>query len=371
MAIPVAEERAASAGIAIERHIGLAGWEAIGPEWQALSEQAVNSTLYGPAWIRAQVLAFEDPYQVQLICARAQGRLLAVLPLVRDRAWYRGVRLRRLRGASGHLCLRYDLTVAPDWSRAVAQALYVWLEAWRGWEVLELRHVAHGARAWDLQQAAARAGCPVARWNYCESPYLTPATHSNGSKFRRELARTRRQLAERGPVRLQRHTDLSPDLLEQFFAMEAAGWKSGPGGNAVLSGGPRLRHFYDELAAGMGHGGGLVLHQLLCGDRPVSMSLGVRNAAGYHLVKWVYDEEYSHFGPGHLLIDAMLEECRATACPRFDFTGESSAAKRKWTELSLPHDWLFIFRRSLRGRLVHGLKFGWGAKIADRLGVKR
>lgn len=357
MAAGLFPDRVLPSAVTVERHRGRAGFAAILPEWRQLADHPGNSPLFGPDWIRAQVSAFEAEQDFHLVCVRQQGCLAAVLPLVADRVWSRGLRWRRLRSATGHLSLRFDLSVSPAWRRELAQALLQHLADWKDWNLLELRHVGATARAWELHQAAGGAGYPVGRWNYCESPYLDPRTHKNGAKFRRELLRTRRQLEERGPVRLLEFDPVTPAALDQFFALEAAGWKGGPGGNAVLTGGPRLRRFYDELASGMSGSRQLTIHHLCCGDHAVAMSLGVRHASGYYLVKWVYDEAYARYGPGHLLIDALLPGCQAAGLPRFDFCGESSAAKRKWTDQAEPLDWLFIFRDNRRGRLAHGLKF--------------
>ncbi|MGH3184297.1 MAG: hypothetical protein ACRDOE_20655, partial [Streptosporangiaceae bacterium] len=67
--------------------------------------------------------------------------------------------------------MRFDLSAdAAAWSGALAMAVMRHLVTWKAWMVLELREVPTGGRAWDLQTAAAAAGCPTGRWQSMASP---------------------------------------------------------------------------------------------------------------------------------------------------------------------------------------------------------
>src|SRR6185312_16756423 len=140
--------------------------------------------------------------------------------------------------------------------------------------------------------------------------------------------------------------------LEEFFALEAAGWKGHfPQGNAVLRKGPRARRFFLELAAGAAADGQFAVHRLRGDGRVLAMSLGLFHEHGYYLVKTTYDEHYKRYSPGHLLTQALVAECVAAGRPRFDFCGEAFAYEARWTQQRLPHAFLYIFPPTRRGRL--------------------
>ena len=42
---------------------------------------------------------------------------------------------------------------------------------------------------------------------------------------------------------------------------------------------------------------------------------------------------------------------------RRHFLGDTEPWKREWTTTTRPHDWLFVFSKSSRGRLLYPLKF--------------
>ena len=52
----------------------------------------------------------------------------------------------------------------------------------------------------------------------------------------------------------------------------------------------------------------------------------------------------------------MLAECEARGLSGFDFLGPDMPWKRDWAGETVPHDWLYVYRPSLAGRVMHTLK---------------
>lgn len=355
----VGRAAASPTGVLVTRLQGLAGLRSIEPEWARLCERAALPPLYGPAWIRAHLETSERDARFHLVIARVHGRLAAVLPLVRDWAVYRGVPLRRLRAAVSGTCQRFDISADPEaWNAGVAGALVSHLGEWKAWTVLELRVVPDGARAWEVQAAAAAVGFLPARQGVMASPFLDPAMFEAGANLRHKLRRTRRRLEELGAVSFESIADPCPELLAEFFALEAAGWKGRGAGNAILRKGIRQRRFYERLAVLAAARGEFVLHRMLCDNRPVAISYGLRGAQAFYPLKWCYDEAFGKCSPGNLLIEEIVAQCRELGLRRFDFTGEDYPYKRDWTRQTLPHSFLFVFRPGRVGTLLRRLKFG-------------
>ena len=46
-----------------------------------------------------------------------------------------------------------------------------------------------------------------------------------------------------------------------------------------------------------------------------------------------------------------------------DFLGDAEPWKLEWTPTSRAHDWLFVFSRTRRARLLHSIKFQWVPEV--------
>lgn len=375
---------------------GLAGLDRLAPEWDALCALPgpAQAPFFHPGWVRAHVCAFEAPTQLALFTARYQGRLIAVLPLIRERVWFRGLPVRRWRGAAGVHSLRFDLAAAAgplgeNGARAIGRALRLR----GGWDLIELRDVPAGGSAEALLAEAQAHGCRIGRWASMQTPYIdlsmavgagagaaTPAgMQGTKAEFRHHLRRTRRKLealaAGNAPtkLRLVRAPTSLPSQraaeLDAFYALEASGWK-GRNGTAIACL-PAVRRFYDQAAAALSAQHAFLLHRLELDGHPIAMSYSLCLGEQYYAIKWCYDELYAKYGPGHLLTEAILADCvqPAAGAPqrRFDFTGPDADYKQKWTQTRLPHSYLYIFRGGAWGALLHDLKFVWTPRLRSGL----
>ncbi|MGH9467113.1 MAG: GNAT family N-acetyltransferase [Terriglobales bacterium] len=347
------------ASLQVGKILGLPELEGLAPEWAAMVAPGRLTPLTGPAWVLAHARAYERADRVAAIYARRGGQLIAVLPLVRERGWLRGLPVRLLRSAAGHVCLRFDLSADGEaWNADVATAMFRCLADWEGWDCFMLREVPRGGFAEAVQAAAAAAGYQTGRRASMQSRYLDPMTFTPTGELRHKLRRTRRRLEESGAVEFETSTEANLERLHELFTLEASGWKGRRGGNAVLRKGERQVRFFLDMAAGAAAQGQLRLHRLLCGGGLVATALGLRDVGGYYAVKWCYDERYAKYSPGNLLIEAIIQQCQADRLTRFDFTGDDYPYKREWTSLTLEHAFLYVFRPGLLGGALHRWKFG-------------
>ncbi|MGH8506878.1 MAG: GNAT family N-acetyltransferase [Stenotrophobium sp.] len=349
------------ASLQVGKILGLPALEGLAPEWEAMVARGRLTPLTGPAWVLAHARAYERTDRVAAVYARRGGQLIAVLPLVRERSWMRGLPVRLLRSAAGHACLRFDVSAEGEaWNAAVAAAMFRCLAEWKGWDCFMMREVPCRGFAEAVQAAAAAAGYLAGRRASMRSRYLDPTTYCPKPELRRELRRRRRRLDELGRVEFQTLTEASPERLHELFRLEASGWKGRHGGNAVLRKGERQVRFFLDLAAAAAAQGQFRLHRLLCRGELVAAALGLCGAGGFYLVKICYDERYAKYGPGNLVIEAIIQQCQAENRTRFDFTGEDYPYKRDWTPLTLEQAFLYVFRPGLLGGALHRLKFGLG-----------
>ncbi|MGK2927246.1 MAG: GNAT family N-acetyltransferase, partial [Lysobacterales bacterium] len=176
--------------------------------------------------------------------------------------------------------------------------------------------------------------------------------------FRANMRRRWRRLSEMGAV----STDLCDGSdhaalearLDEGLQLEAEGWK-GRGGTAICQASDTLG-FYTALARQAEREGRLRLWFLRLNGKAIAFQYALQDGARYLLLKPTYDEAHGAVGPGHLLMEKVLQDCIARGLLEFDFLGPDMSWKRDWANKCLPHDWLYLFRGP-RGRLVHGLKF--------------
>ena len=281
-----------------------------------------------------------------------------------------GVPARVLRSLSDDHSQRFDLLCSDG---EAARALFVHLAADRTWDVLELRDALKSAGVDKLIAAAEYAGHATAQWPAMVSPFLPlPSTvealeQQLSAKFRSNLRRRAKKLnAEVGPVALERIPSDAPRAvidraLEDGFRLEAAGWK-GDQGTAIACD-PALTARYAQLARTFAAQGKLALYFLTVAGERKAFHYAMIEEGIYYLFKPGYDPALASYGPGHLLVDAVIRDLIPRGVRELDFLGDDMPWKREWTDQARPHAWRYVFSRGPFGRALHAWKF----RLAPRL----
>jgi CelD/BcsL family acetyltransferase involved in cellulose biosynthesis len=346
------------AAYGVEEVRGRAAFDALAPAWnRLLSRGPVDLPMVRHEWIAAWLDAFAPEAEPLVLVVRGpSGELAAMAPFLRERR--RGV-ARLLAPANDHSC-RFEWALGPDASGAVG-ALWAHLRDRMRWDVLLLRDVPRDGPTSTLLEPLARADRHLTgRWESMRSPWVAlgggPAEARTSAKFRSNLRRRARKLQEAGAVALRR-ADRPGDVdgaLAEFLALEASGWKGRHGTAIALD--RRLVAFYTRIARDAAARGALAVRVLDLDGRAVAVHLGMVHRGVYYLPKTAYDEGLGHASPGQLLQSEVLAECEARGLSRFDFLGPDMDWKREWAPSHAPHDWLYVYRPSLRGSVMHTLK---------------
>jgi|HubBroStandDraft_5_1064220.scaffolds.fasta_scaffold00041_4 CelD/BcsL family acetyltransferase involved in cellulose biosynthesis len=332
----------------------------IGDEWRQLCQEGpCDQPFFRPEWIASSIRAFASKRPVLLITVRDGSRLRAVLPLLQERVWACGLLATKLRSAA-------DRTPRFDFIHGQGPGLEEALQAgWNElkkhhWDVIELVNVPEGGAAERLLSHAREDGF----FTYQRQCALSPYIPLNGNKsatdfsqfalsgrFRYRLRHSWRELEKTGKISLRRVEAADPVILQQFYDLEQGGWK-GKRGTAIACD-RESRQFYDSIADYAAQSGYLSLYFLQQGDSVLAAHFAFTCGGGYYPIKVAYDERYSQYGPGHLIIGAVLRDCTARGLSEFDCLGHWTEAKAKWASQVRPHNFLYIFRRSLAGRILH------------------
>lgn len=342
----------------VEEVRGRAAFEALREEWNALAARGpVDLPMVRHEWISAWLEAFAPRESPLVLAARARsGELMGLAPFLVERR--RGV-VRLLAPANDHSC-RFEWVLGEDASGAVA-ALWAHLRDRLRWDVLLLRDVPRDGPTSTLLEALARADRHLTgRWESLRTPRIAlggaPAEERTSAKFRANLRRRAKRLAEQGAAAVKRvdGADGLDGALDEFLAVEASGWKGAQGSAIALD--PALVGFYRRVARDAAARGALALRLLLLDGRAVAAHLGIVHRGVYYLPKTGYDEGLASASPGQLLQREVLAECEARGLAGFDFLGPDMAWKRDWEPTHAPHDWLYVYRPSLAGRALHSFK---------------
>jgi CelD/BcsL family acetyltransferase involved in cellulose biosynthesis len=154
---------------------------------------------------------------------------------------------------------------------------------------------------------------------------------------------------------VRRVDEFDPESFRRFCDVEASGWK-GRAKTAIASAADTLR-FYEEVAREAARLGYLTFYFLESNGRTVAAQFGLTYRGRYFLVKAGYDESFAKFGPGHLLVLAVLRDCWQRGLWEFDFLGPWMEDEARWTERARAVEHAWILRKGLYGRLLHTLAF--------------
>jgi CelD/BcsL family acetyltransferase involved in cellulose biosynthesis len=352
-----AELEAVRGPYAVEEARGRAAFDALALEWDALAASGPSDLPFvAHRWISAWLDAFARDAEPLVLVARARdGRAAGIAPFLAPRGWPG----RLVAPVNDHSC-RFEWVLGRDASGAVA-ALWAHLRDRVAWEVLVLPDVPRDGPTATLLEPLARAdGHLTGRWESVRSPRLAlggaPAEERTSGRFRQNLRRRARRLAELGAVSLRRTNgpEDADAALADFLALEASGWK-GTGGSAIAQD-PALVRFYGAIVRDAAARGALAVRALELDGRPIAIHLGLVHRGVYHLPKTAYDEALAAVSPGQLLQREVLAECEARGLSGFEFLGPDMPWKRDWEPEHVPHDWLYVYRPSLAGRAMHTLK---------------
>jgi CelD/BcsL family acetyltransferase involved in cellulose biosynthesis len=334
------------------------------PEWRALWAQAPDREPFShPGWVQAYLSAFEPSARPVVLTVRLDGTLVAALPLVRESTIFDGMPVRLLRAPMNPHSFRAQALVLADQPPQTPCAFIDHLSAMPGWDLLTIPRFARSGFADQLGHCAASHGFPILLHPHCPTRYIAiPARALDGGDepwladvdpdLRKKMRRAWRQIQQefRAEPELETCEVAEPADLQRFYDLEASGWK-GRAGTAIKCS-PGTVRFYTDVAQAFAGERALRLHFLCVQGVTIAGAFSIIAADRLYVLKWSYDEEYARYRPGQLLSGEMLRDCFKRGLRTMDL-GEDADYKRAWTPLTQDFEYLYIFNRTLYGRLLY------------------
>lgn len=362
--LPVARHDA----LAVEVISDYAAFVALEAEWNDTVERArVPHPFLRHEWVRTWWDAFSTPAtRLYIQVVRANGRVTAIAPLMRDTVTMYGVPARRVRFIHNDHTPRTDVIIAED-AKGSYQAIWRALRSGRErWDVLLLSQLERDSKTQHIFQAfAAAERLRTGTWRSSDSPYLSITgtwdsyLNTLAAKFRSNLRNRLSRLTKIGPVSFEILTDRASieAAAEEAWRLESSGWKSEAG--TSIASDPAVHRFYTSLIERGTQAGWLQLLFLKVGDRRVATSYGASFDQRLFLFKTGYDPEFATGAPFKILTSFAIQEACARGLREIDFLGDAEPWKLEWTSTIRGHDWLYVFGGTMRAQLLHSLKFQW------------
>jgi CelD/BcsL family acetyltransferase involved in cellulose biosynthesis len=333
-------------------------------EWDDVVDRAqVAHPFLSHDWMRTWWECFGAGAQLHVVVVRAGRQIVAIAPLLFERARMYGMPVRRLRLLQNDHSPRADFIIAAHAAqsyRAIWTALF---HERHNWDVLLLSQLPpETSTVQFVTSLAAADGCATGLWRSGSSPYLsisgTEAEYFAGlsAKFRQNLRNRMTRLMRVGEPALEIVSDSSlQEAVDDAIRLEESGWKRDEG--TAISTDPAIRRFYVRLAERMAERGWLKLMFLNVNGRRIATSYSIEHNGRLFLCKTGYDPEYNTCSPFKLLMHFIVRYAYAEHASEIDLLGDAEPWKEEWTDKSRPHDWLFVFSDSNRARLLYPLKF--------------
>ena len=330
---------------------------------------------YQPEWFDAFAQSFAAEQRAELLTVVEDERPVGVLPLMRKGSFFGGIPARALSSLSGIHSCRFDFITGSGHRPEIAEAAWQTLARDDSWDVLEALDVPEDGSFRSIVECAKNGGFRVGSWPTRKSPVLHIPLQAgadpfqncpSGSRsFRKRLRGKLEKLKKQGSVSFEVETAAYEEGLARFCLLESSGWK-GANGSAIVSN-VQSAEFYSSLVKFLRDRNQLRFYSLSIDSKPISMHLGVMMAGVYYCPKVAYDERYSYFAPGHLLVQFIIEDLAKNGAHTFEFLGPRAQWKVVWAPGVIEHSNWYIFRPNFRGRCLYSLTM----QLAPRLRALR
>lgn len=294
-------------------------------QWRDLADEALHPNPFAdPRFLVTSIPHHPEAAKTKILMVRDAGRLIAVLPIGRERRRFAGLRFAVDSSASSFSAYegeRFHPLVSPGHVEQAAAGLVAAIPHARAASLREFARIpAGGALEAAILAAAAARRIPVLRepsrpFAFARGESVptddgsaVPLAHLR-TTTRKKLRRLAGQLSfETGGVLTVSDDSDDPEFASRFLDLQAAGWK----GNAAADGkafrGTGLAGWFHAVTEAFQRDGRLAGLTVRSGDRVVYMTVDLlagRTAFGFHDA---YAQDLASFSPGAL---GRLAELRA------------------------------------------------------------
>ena len=332
--------------------------------WEYLCDELANSiTVFAThAWYQSWWKHFSGDAKLQLYAMWQGDTLVGLAPLMRKKLSFHGLPVRTFGFIQNNESLHNDFIVLPEFRTLFLQKLIQSLfEQASGWDVLYFRNISPNSDNYKSRVEVLDAEGRT--WKQKATPYDTPFLIPSGSwsdyfagrsrRTRKTLKNIRNKVHNAGKVSVKhiRTWDEFLSCKEGLLEVAQQSWSENLGGSFASE---VNRNFYESLAHNSAEKGWLSIWALYLDNRIIAVEFHLRAFGREHALRGHYHPEFASLSPGTYLEMAILEHVfeEKVRVHIYDFCGAFDTYKKKWTDTSVPHCDLFIFKDKMYSRCI-------------------
>ncbi|NDP41167.1 MAG: GNAT family N-acetyltransferase [Aromatoleum sp.] len=334
---------------------------ALGPSWGRLQQRCSRNCVFlTHEWFDAAWQWRQRDACMHMLCCWEDDELVGVLPMVCGTAPRAGRECAFLAVPDTQIC---DLIAADEHVDAVAAAFADELSRCiPEWDVLRLRYLpATSTAATAFAAALAARGFPYRANQATINPVVALddswdayyATRSRRLKKSSNLIANR--LAKAGEIVIEwlepgYGTNVEVDrAIDVITGISASSWKKETG-NSLENPGPQA--FIRRLSRHARERGWLSIWTLRVDGRPLAMEYQLIVDGNVHALRSDFNAVCAQISPGSHLSRHLLQQLFGRGLNRYFMGPGNNAYKYRWTERAEPVWEMFVYSRSLRGRML-------------------
>jgi hypothetical protein len=336
----------------------------IGADWSALVRSSGANPSLDPRWMDAVLRSHARTGEAFVAAAHEGDALVGALPFLETRVRLRGLSLNAVDLASN--LVSYHPEIVGTRPTELLEATLAHAHAGR-WDLLRIDNAPDDAATVQaLRAVAARLRAKTLTRPGESSPYIAIdsgwdeflATRSK--KFRANVTRAVRRMKEQGETAMQWFGpgDDAAALLRCMLEIEERSWKA-DAGSAITDRRVEIEYYRCVLPV-LSEMGALFANVLFIKDVPAAYVLCCNYDGWVGQLKTSFDKSIQDAGAR--VIDESVRSAFASGARTYDFLGEASAHKLKWTDRVRTHHGYWLLSRRPLARLAW-----WANACADKL----
>jgi CelD/BcsL family acetyltransferase involved in cellulose biosynthesis len=355
--------------LTIEEVRGPTACAALRAEWQTLYRASDAAPFLTWEWLSAWHEELGAERDLLLLCARADGELVGLLPLTIEKRqvarWCGQLRRVAFLGEAFGGADYLDLLALPARRAEVCQALITHLLQHVEFDWLELEGLAADSPNLPLLetllaqhgQATLRRAphytCPQVELN-TDWPTLLASTR-RGDNFKQKLRRMRQRHAfEYCAITQAAEIEAA---FERYYALHERRWLEHGGSDAT--GHARLREFQRAAVQRLAVAGLARFEEIWLDGVCVASNYALDDGRSYYFYSAGYDQTFRHLSPGLVLAGLSIESAIARGLRRFDFLRGDEGYKFDWANGARETVTLTLARRTAAARVFQARQRVW------------
>lgn len=321
----------------VEVYRGAGALAHLAEEWEWLARQLPQRRFcHDLGWWQAYLDALEpDPDSLYFFLFRDSEGPLAILPVKHFvRRWF-GLRQREIGFPDEpHMPFR-DMLYRPG--AAVPAIIARWrdsLSTEHGleWDVIRFFWVLRESPLTQVDPATFEVRHLVrCAYFVCDAPYEN-LSRNYSKNFQANLKKARKRWSKEPGQHYFSVTERKD--VERYFAeflrLEASGWKGAKGTASAIALHPSIEKFYRNLIDQFSPDGRLRIHYLKLHEEVIAAQFCLLVGDTLYILKIAYDEQWSKFSPGTILMEDVIRDCiESGRCRYVNLVGE----------MDWHHDW--------------------------------